>query len=91
MHLESDISEGWSESCKTFNNPPLAINSRFQCEIIEVIAFQDVCHKAGEKANTQTDTVTEPVIETVGEPQTEEPAEVMTVVADERAQSDHGA
>ncbi|XP_071798804.1 GTPase-activating protein skywalker-like [Asterias amurensis] len=106
IHLENDISEGWSENCKTFNNPPLATNSRFQSEIIEVLAFQDVGHIAVETSETQSDpatdpvadpvieTETEPAIDTVGEPNGEsstvDSIELKEVVAEESPPVDQG-
>ncbi|XP_038050129.1 GTPase-activating protein skywalker-like isoform X2 [Patiria miniata] len=74
LHLESDISNGWSEACRTYGNQPLSAKRNFQSEFIEVLAFHEASNKEPEeRADTQADTATKPV--TTPEPEGETTAD----------------
>lgn len=40
LWLHSDLTHGHTESCVTFNNPPLSIDSAFECIALEIWDFQ---------------------------------------------------
>lgn len=40
LWLHSDLTHGYTESCGTFNNPVLTINSAFECVALEIWDFQ---------------------------------------------------
>ena len=42
IFLDADLRFGRTESCNTFQNPPLASQSDFTVSVIEVVGFNDI-------------------------------------------------